>query len=983
MSQTQSLPVTVHNPGTQPIQVALDAIVSNSGWTVKPSHQVVTVEAGKDAQVPFAVDLPPDAAAGDAVQVAVRASSASGIASATTKLYALCAATPANPKEYSALPPTMLGGLNVASGSLGAHPVEANVNLITRQMMLYDGMTPSDAGWSGDRQLQSADSALTLTVALAGSRSARLTGVTLIPGNGNPYEQIDQFDILVSDDGQTYQKVLSGRLRTARMEQAFAFPAPVQARFARLHIVTNQGGKMGSRSVLGEFKVIDAPGEIPLDSAFNLADPRVGGHVVWSQPLFSNLNASLTAAADAPLEKLDPSSPNEWVVGFNENRAAQISRLEWVQPSQQVLTGKLLTAVDVSVSTESPVGPWTSVGSWKISATPGTMTPLLLPQPAWARFVRFSTTEPKKANEYWRRAETIRIFERPADASYRSILAEWGHYARTGIYEQLVKPPVVSDAGEVTGNGKRDDAKKIESGKSYRGIVALQRDEDWYRIDIPSGQNRLKVNLQGDPTVRAVASLQDESGKTIPSESSPGMAGITRVDALVEGGKTYYLKLVEPPRSIALVFDNSSSIRNYTVAIFRALGRFVQAVQPKMEFANVLPLMNKPKFLLENWSDQPYVLQAALQQYDQSDASSNSERGLLAATEAVERREGSSKAILLLTDAATDGYASTSDLWAAFGRVLPRVFTLELQLGNQVQLQQHLMQDWSSANAGHYSSFKTIQDLDMSFDRMSCYLRRPVRYTLTFETRFEEAPAPGGLEVTMAAEAVADNAVEIILDASGSMLQMLGGRRKMDIARSTLVELVEKTLPDKTPFAFRAFGTRIANCESDLLLNVQPLDRAKVGAMVRGLNATNLAKTPLGASLLAVGQDLKNVKGQKVVVLLTDGEETCGGDPGQAIQTLKTQGLDLRINVVGFDVADAGLKVNFERWATLGGGRYFDAKNGQELTKAMTDALRPKFQVTDVTGGVVAEGNVGGGRVSLPVGTYTVRVLTSPVKTFE
>lgn len=235
----------------------------------------------------------------------------------------------------------------------------------------------------------------------------------------------------------------------------------------------------------------------------------------------------------------------------------------------------------------------------------------------------------------------------------------------------------------------------------------------------------------------------------------------------------------------------------------------------------------------------------------------------------------------------------------------------------------------------------------------------------------------------MAAEAVADNAVEIILDASGSMLQMLGGRRKMDIARSTLVELVEKTLPDKTPFAFRAFGTRVANCESDLLLNVQPLDRAKVGAMVRKLNATNLAKTPLGASLLAVGQDLKNVKGQKVVVLLTDGEETCGGDPAQAIQTLKAQGLDIRVNVVGFDVADAGLKVSFERWATLGGGRYFDAKNGQELSKALTDALRPKFQVTDVTGGVVAEGTVGGARVTLPVGTYTVRVLTSPVRTFE
>ncbi len=153
--------------------------------------------------------------------------------------------------------------------------------------------------------------------------------------------------------------------------------------------------------------------------------------------------------------------------------------------------------------------------------------------------------------------------------------------------------------------------------------------------------------------------------------------------------------------------------------------------------------------------------------------------------------------------------------------------------------------------------------------------------------------------------------------------------------------------------------------------------------MVRKLNATNMAKTPLGASLLAVAQDLKGVKGQKVVVLMTDGEETCGGDPAAAIDSLKKLGLDIRVNIVGFGIDDASLKVGFERWATLGGGRFFDAKNGQELSKALTDALRPKFQVTDATGSVIAEGTAGGAPVVLPVGTYTVRVLTSPVRTFD
>jgi hypothetical protein len=405
-------------------------------------------------------------------------------------------------------------------------------------------------------------------------------------------------------------------------------------------------------------------------------------------------------------------------------------------------------------------------------------------------------------------------------------------------------------------------------------------------------------------------------------------------------------------------------------------------VKPKREFVNLMPFQERPKFLLEKWSDQPHELQGVVRNYNRLDASSNAEASLLAAAEQMENRVGS-KAILFLTDANSGGYNSTAELWAALGRNSPRIFTVELQLGNAADKQQRLMQDWASANDGHYSTFTSSSDIDKAFERTSCYLRRPARFTIAVETRFEELPLPGTLAVTVATPAVSDNAVEIILDASGSMLQMLGNRRKMDIARSTLVDLVEKTLPARTPFAFRAFGTRLANCQSDLLLRVEPLDHAKVGGMVRNLNATNLAKTPIDASIRAVAEDLKSVKGQKVVVLLTDGEETCGGDPAAAIQFLKQQGLDLRMNIVGFDVDDENLKTSFKRWTAIGGGRYFDAKNGDDLTKALRDALSPKFQVTDATGRVVAEGTTGGGEVPLAVGTYTVRVLTSPVQTFE
>ena len=40
--------------------------------------------------------------------------------------------------------------------------------------------------------------------------------------------------------------------------------------------------------------------------------------------------------------------------------------------------------------------------------------------------------------------------------------------------------------------------------------------------------------------------------------------------------------------------------------------------------------------------------------------------------------------------------------------------------------------------------------MDVAFDRASCYLRRPARYTLSSETRFEVPPPPASIESLLA-----------------------------------------------------------------------------------------------------------------------------------------------------------------------------------------------------------------------------------------
>lgn len=71
-------------------------------------------------------------------------------------------------------------------------------------------------------------------------------------------------------------------------------------------------------------------------------------------------------------------------------------------------------------------------------------------------------------------------------------------------------------------------------------------------------------------------------------------------------------------------------------------------------------------------------------------------------------------------------------------------------------------------------------------------------------------------------------AVELILDASGSMLKRQDGRRRIEIARDVLKDLVSEYLEEGQPLAFRAFGHQQANsCKTDLEIALSPLNPAK------------------------------------------------------------------------------------------------------------------------------------------------------------
>lgn len=250
-----------------------------------------------------------------------------------------------------------------------------------------------------------------------------------------------------------------------------------------------------------------------------------------------------------------------------------------------------------------------------------------------------------------------------------------------------------------------------------------------------------------------------------------------------------------------------------------------------------------------------------------------------------------------------------------------------------------------------------------------------------FSIRLQLSPAPGTIRVVTAAtggeETGAGAAVELILDTSGSMLEPLEGQRRIDIAKTVLGELVSETIPTGTPLALRVFGDTPESCETNLAAPLQPLDPGAMAGLISGLDAIDGVNTPIGASLEQVPVDLEGVAGTKIVVLVTDGEETCGGDPAATLRTIAEHGIGVRVNIVGFAVQDDALKAQFREWAHLGNGQYFDAAGSAELGQAIAAAVQPPFRVLDAAGNEIATGLVDGDPVEVPAGTYTVEILSA------
>lgn len=220
--------------------------------------------------------------------------------------------------------------------------------------------------------------------------------------------------------------------------------------------------------------------------------------------------------------------------------------------------------------------------------------------------------------------------------------------------------------------------------------------------------------------------------------------------------------------------------------------------------------------------------------------------------------------------------------------------------------------------------------------------------------------------------------VELILDVSNSMWGQIEGESKISIARRVIRNVVSR-LPSNIRVALRVYGHRknyreIGSCtDSELLLPFATLDRERLINRVNALMPKG--KTPIAYSLRQVTKDFAGVSGQKVVILVTDGEEECGGNPIEAAAKLANTGLNvIKVHVVGFALSDERAKEIMKQVAEATEGRFLDAQSSSDLEDALSKSFRIPYQVLDTDGMIKAEGHVDHDAIEVPPGEHRVVV---------
>lgn len=171
--------------------------------------------------------------------------------------------------------------------------------------------------------------------------------------------------------------------------------------------------------------------------------------------------------------------------------------------------------------------------------------------------------------------------------------------------------------------------------------------------------------------------------------------------------------------------------------------------------------------------------------------------------------------------------------------------------------------------------------------------------------------------------------VMVVIDGSGSMRDGFpGASSRIDAAKQSITQVVQNLHKD-----IKTGLVSFTDCnETSTPKKYSYAERPELLSRVRAVSPTR--GTSLANSIRRAGNAAKSV-GPATVIVVSDGEDTCGGDPCAAARALKSQKPLLTVNVI--DLSGSRSSV-LQCVANATGGRVFAPRNAVEITREMQEA---------------------------------------------
>ncbi len=280
-----------------------------------------------------------------------------------------------------------------------------------------------------------------------------------------------------------------------------------------------------------------------------------------------------------------------------------------------------------------------------------------------------------------------------------------------------------------------------------------------------------------------------------------------------------------------------------------------------------------------------------------------------------------------------------------------------------IPYEEETKQSWGNFGLGDYeqpltekltSVSETTQDPEVIFKALHFYIgshayNRAITELNEFTVDWYEPYLPEPSELEQEENTVDPGKAVILLDASSSMLLDVEGQQKMGIAKTAAIRFAN-TIGNTNEVSLMVYGHAGSQNNEDKQLSCttieevypsQPFEAEKFTKAVANVEAKGW--TPIGNAIKAAREKMAGSSENVTLYIISDGTETCDGDPVAEAKAFAAENANRAVNIIGFDVDQAG-EDSLKEVAAAGNGEYISAKTIDELNNSIKKAWVPSFQ---------------------------------------